>query len=170
MSILFNCQKHFYFKQFSLVSQTILIQTILFCISLVFLHAQLIVKTILIQTIQFSVSMEFKCQNSSISSNSVQHKYAVQFCLTQRWNPIRRYHTRPEWTLEQWQLRGTPHSPKVKHQIVLRQFRTLIVGGLTLLQRSSRCILQPQPPGQYIYIYIYIYRERERDSYIYIYI
>ena len=29
------------------------------------------------QTIQFSISMQFKCQNSFILNNSVEHKYAV---------------------------------------------------------------------------------------------
>ena len=35
------------------------------------------VKTVLFQIIQFSISTEFRGQNSSISSNSLQHKYAV---------------------------------------------------------------------------------------------
>ena len=77
-------------------SQTVLIQTIQFSISIVFVHTQLNikkvhslhVKTVLFQTIPFNVStvskskavlfqtiqlisMQFKCQNSSISSNSV---------------------------------------------------------------------------------------------------
>ena len=30
-----------------------------------------------------------------------------------------------------------------------------LVGGLTPLQRSSRCILQPQPTGQYTHVYWY---------------
>ena len=32
-------------------------------------------KTVQFQTIQFSISTQFKCQNSSISSNFLQHKY-----------------------------------------------------------------------------------------------
>ena len=35
------------------------------------------VKTVLFQIIQFSISTQFRGQNSSISSNSVQHKYVV---------------------------------------------------------------------------------------------
>ena len=35
------------------------------------------VKTVLFQIIQFSISTQFRCQNSSISSNSVEHKYSV---------------------------------------------------------------------------------------------
>ena len=53
---------------------------------------------------------------------------------------------------------GTPHSPKLQHcwNLIIRLFsvisRTLVSvggGGLTPLQRSSRCILQPQSTGQY---------------------
>ena len=36
-----------------------------------FAYTQLNVKTVLLQTIQFSISTQFKCQNSSISNNSV---------------------------------------------------------------------------------------------------
>ena len=61
-------------KQFS---QIILIQTIQFSINIDILPTQLNVKTFLFQTIQFSVNMQFTCQNSSISSISVWHKYAV---------------------------------------------------------------------------------------------
>ena len=57
-------------------------------------------KTAPFQTFQFSISRQFKSQNSSISTNSVQHKYAVLCYLTQRQDPIRCYHSRPEWTSE----------------------------------------------------------------------
>ena len=107
----FYTNKLFYFKQFNLalvhslivkiflfqaiqISQTVLIQTIQFSISIVFVYTPLNVKTVLFQTvqfnvntvsmsktvlfetitfqtIQFSMSTLFKCQNSSISSNSV---------------------------------------------------------------------------------------------------
>ena len=46
-------------------SQTALIQTIQFSISIVFVNIQLNVKTVLFQTIQFSI------QNSFISNNSI---------------------------------------------------------------------------------------------------
>ena len=42
------------------LSQKDLIQTILFSISIVFVHTQLNDKTFLFQTIQFSISMQFK--------------------------------------------------------------------------------------------------------------
>ena len=38
-----------------------------------------------------------------------------QFYLTHWLGPIRCYHSGLEWTWEQWQWRGTPHSPKLQH-------------------------------------------------------
>ena len=35
------------------------------------------VKTVLFQIIQFSICTQFKGQNSSVSNNSVKHKYVV---------------------------------------------------------------------------------------------
>ena len=76
-------------------SQTDLIKTIQFSISIVFVYTQLNVKTVLFQTIQFSISTvsmsktvlfltiqfsistQFKCQNSPISSSPVEHKCTV---------------------------------------------------------------------------------------------
>ena len=53
---------------------------------------------------------------------------------THRWDPIRCYHSRPEYTLERWQWRGYPPTSfskapallKPHHQIVEFQFRTLV--------------------------------------------
>ena len=56
MGTQFNCQKLFYFKQFSLVKLFKLIQ---FSISIDFVYTQLNVKTVLFQKIQFSISMQF---------------------------------------------------------------------------------------------------------------
>ena len=48
---------------------------------------------------------------------------------------FRCYHSEPEWTWEQWQWRGTPHSPKLQHcwNLTIRLFsvisRTLVGGG-----------------------------------------
>ena len=70
MSTQFNCQKHFYFKLFSLLKQLYI--TIQFSVSTVSMS-----KTVQFQIIQFSISMLFKCKyglivkNISISSNSV---------------------------------------------------------------------------------------------------
>ena len=77
MSTQFNCQKHFYFNQFNLFSQTVVIQAIQFSISIAFVHIQLNVKTVLFQTIQVSIGTQFEYQNISIPSNSAYHKYAV---------------------------------------------------------------------------------------------
>ena len=40
---------------------------------------------------------------------------------------IRCYHSRPEWTWEQWQWRGTPHSPKPQHywNLTIRLFSVI---------------------------------------------
>ena len=43
-------------------------------------------------------------------SNQIQIIFK-QIYLTHRWDPIRYYHSRSEWTWEWWQWRGTPHSP-----------------------------------------------------------
>ena len=70
MSTQFNCQKHFYFKLFSLFKQSYI--TIQFNVSTVSMS-----KTVLFQIIQFSISTQFKCKyglivkNISISSYSV---------------------------------------------------------------------------------------------------
>ena len=60
---------------------------------------------------------------------------------------MRCYHSGSEWTWEQWQWRGTWHSPNLQGwHLTIRWFsvisRTLIGGGLTPLQRCSQCILQ----------------------------
>ena len=132
-------------------------------------------KTVLLQIIQLSISTQFKCKyglivkNISISShsvqsyNSVKHKHAVSSIWPIDRTLIRCYYSGPEWTWERWQWRGTPHSPKLQHcwNLTIRLFsaisRTLIGGGgLTPLQRSSRCILQPQPTGP-INLLMYVY-------------
>ena len=62
MSTQFNCQKHFYFKLFSLVKQLYI--TIQFSVSIVSMS-----KTVLFQIIQFSISTQFKCKYSLIVKN-----------------------------------------------------------------------------------------------------
>ena len=43
------------------------------------------------------------------------------------------------------------------NQIVQNHIQNTHGGGRTLMQRCSRCILQPQPTGQHIYIFnIYV--------------
>ena len=92
-------------------------------------------KTVLFQVIQFSIITQF----SSI------------------WPIDRCYHSRPEWTWEQWQWRGSLHFSKLQHywNLTIRLFnvicRTHVGGGLTSLQRCSWCILQLQLTEQVIY-------------------
>ena len=70
MSTQFNCQKHFYFKQFSLFKQLFI--TIQFSVSAVSMS-----KTVLFQTIQFSISTQFKCKFSLILKNISISSYSV---------------------------------------------------------------------------------------------
>ena len=67
--------------------------------------------------------------------------------------PIERTQSGPEWTWEQWQWRGTLHYLKLQNywSLTLGLFdvisRTHVMGGLTFLQRCSRCILSPLLTG-----------------------
>ena len=76
------------------------------------------------------------------------HFYFNQFSLALGhslvlFDPIKCYPFGPEWTREQWQWSSILHSLTIRLFNVIS--RTLVGGGLTSLQRSSRCILQPQP-------------------------
>ena len=62
MSTQFNCQKHFYFKLFSLFKQFYI--TIQFCVNTVSKS-----KTVQFQAIQFSMSTQFRCKYSLIVKN-----------------------------------------------------------------------------------------------------
>ena len=62
MSTQFNCQKHFYFKMFSLLKQLYI--TIQFSASTVSKS-----KTVQFQVIQFSISTQFKCKYGLIVKN-----------------------------------------------------------------------------------------------------
>ena len=112
----------------------------------------LYIQTVLFQTIQFRLSTQFKCQNSSISSNSVQHKYTVQFYLTHRQAPIRYYHSRPEWTGGAMAVKGYSAFPKAlellePHHQIVNLISDTHWRNRNPLQRCSRCILQSQPTG-----------------------
>ena len=67
-------------------------------------------------------------------------------------SPVRCYHSRSDWTWEQWQWRGTPSSPKLNHywERIIRLFNVIswtLIGWwwVKSLQRWSWRILQPQP-------------------------
>ena len=84
-------------------------------------------KKVIFQTIRFSISTQF----SSI------------------WL-IRCNHSRPQWTWEQLQWKGTPHFPKLQHNwnITIRLFN--VMSGHSLgksYPSASRCILQLQATG-----------------------
>ena len=67
----------------------------------------------------------------------------TQFCLTHRLDPIRCYHSGPEWIWYWWQWRGTPHSPKFQNywRLTIRLFNVIrqdtLNGGFLLLCRDA---------------------------------
>ena len=83
-----------------------------------FVYKQLNDQTVLFQTIQFSISHLF-----TYSLN------VKQFYLTNRFDPIRCYHSGPEWTWEHWQWKGTLHFLKVQHywSLTIRWFYVKIL-------------------------------------------
>ena len=74
MSTQFNCHKTFLFQAIRF-SQTVLIQTIQFRVSIFFVHTQLNAKTVLFQTIQFSVGKV--SMSKTILLKKILHKKAV---------------------------------------------------------------------------------------------
>ena len=70
---------------------------------------------VLFQIIQFSISIQFICQTVLFQ--------AIQFCISTQFSSIwpkdktfiRCYRSRPKWTLDRRQWRGTLHSPMLKH-------------------------------------------------------
>ena len=161
----------FYLKQFSLawvhsliaktflfqsiqISQTILIQTIQFSISRVFVHTQLNVKTVLFQTIQFNAS--------TVSMSKTVLFQTIQFCISTQFSSI--------WPIDRTlssaitlgqsgpgsdDSEGLFHIPQSSSItgtspsdcLVSYPGHSLWGGGITTLQRCSRYILQPQPTG-----------------------
>ena len=127
------------------------------------------VKTVPFQTFSLAkahslnVSTQFNCQKhflfqtilSSHFNYSVQQKHAVLIQFSIR-NQLVLFNTQigPYQVLALGKTWEQQHSPKLQHhwKLTLRLFsvisRTLIGGGLTPLQRYSRCILQPQPTVQ----------------------
>ena len=69
-----------------------------------FVYTQLNGQTVLFLTIQYNT-------NHLFAHNLNVH----QFYLTRRKICVRCYHSKSEWTWEQWQWRSTLHSPKLQH-------------------------------------------------------
>ena len=82
-----------------------------------FVYTHLNDQTLLFQIIQFSISHLFG-HNLNVK----------QFYLTHRSDPIRCYHSWPEWTWEQWQWKGTLHSCSLTIRLFSVISRTLVVG------------------------------------------
>ena len=134
--------------------QTVLIQAFQFNISIVFVHRQLNVKTVLFQTILFNISTLFTCQNSPISSNSF---YA---CM----------HVSSIWPIDGTRSGATNPGPsglgtdgdegelRIPQSITGASpsdclSGTFVGGGLTPLQRCSRCILRLGCTCMYVNVY-----------------
>ena len=98
-----------------------------------FVYTQLNNQTVLFLTIQFKISHLI-----ALSLN------IKQFYSTDKWDSVRCYHFRSEWTWKQWQWRGTPHSSKLQYLV---SYPRHTLGGFTPLLRSSQCIIQPQLTG-----------------------
>ena len=73
MSTQFNCQKHFYFKLFSLFKQLYI--RIQFSVSTVSMS-----KTVQFQTIQFRISAQFKCKKRLFQA--IQFTQTIQFNIS----------------------------------------------------------------------------------------
>ena len=137
MSIQFNCQKTFLFQAIQF-SQTVLIQTIQFSISIDFIHTQLNVKTVLFQAIQFSMSTQFSFiwplnRTRSVATTSGQSGPGSDdneevLCIPQSSS-----------------ITATSQSD------CLVSYPGHSLDGLAPLQRCNRCILQPQPTGQFFF-------------------
>ena len=115
--------------------------------------------------IQLNISHLFTQSNDQIVlflliQFSKRHLFAHSFNVKQFYLNHRCYHSRPEWTWESWQWRGTPHDPKLQHylSLTIRLFnvisRTLIGWGLSPLPRCNRSILLPKPTGLSILWYL----------------
>ena len=104
-----------------------------------FVYTQLNDQTVLFLTTQFNISHLF-----ALNLN------VKQFYLTHWYNPIRCYHCRSEWIWEQWQWRGTLHSPKLQHywSLTIRLFnaisRTFIWEVLPLCRDAVRVLYSPK--------------------------
>ena len=109
-----------------------------------FVYTQLNDQTVLFLTIQFGISPSF-----------VHHLNDKQFYLTHRYDPMRYYHSTPEWTREKWQWRGTPHSSNLQHywSLTIGLFnvisKTLIGGVLPFCRDAVGVFHSPNPLGGY---------------------
>ena len=101
---------------------------------------------VLFQTIQFSIRTQFNCQKHSFSL------VQVQILITQL-NVKTVLYITIQFSVSTVSMSKTaPHSPKLQHHwnLTIRLFSVTsghslwVGGGLTPLQRCSRCILQPQ--------------------------
>ena len=89
-----------------------------------FIYSQINDQTVLFLTIQLSISHFFS------------HTWNVKkFYLTHRLDFIKCYHSKSEWTWEQWQWRAIKHSPKLQYYLSLT-IRLFSVISWTLVGRG----------------------------------
>ena len=127
ISTQFRCQKQFYFEQFiSALVRSSNVKTVLFC------------------TIQCSINTQFKCKNQYSERSTVLFYLTLSGATTPGQNGPGSDGNEGVLCIPQSSnIAGTSPSDS----LVSYPGHSL-VGGLTPLQRSSWCILQPQPTGQ----------------------
>ena len=154
----FNCQKHFYFKLFSLFKQLYI--TIQFTVSTVSMS-----KTVQFQTILFSISTQFKCKYGIIVKTflflAIQFNQTTKFSISMPlvlFNP----YIGPGQVLPRrarvdlgamamkkcYVFLKTQHYWNLTPDCLVSYPGYWLGGGLTPLLKCSRCTLQPQPTEQ----------------------
>ena len=127
----FNVKKQFYFKQFNLA-----------------LVRSLHVKTVLFRVIQFSISMQFKCKNSKLLKPWLSSIWSINWTLL---GATTLGQSGPGSNGNKGVLSIPQSSSNTRTSpsdcLMSLSGHSLAGGGLTLLQRCSRCILQPQLTG-----------------------
>ena len=130
LSTQFNCQKHFYFKQFNLLKQ-FLIQTTQLILSTFFKTS----KIVLFLIIQFCISMQ-------LSSIWLIDRTLSGATTPGQNGPVSNSNEEVLRFVQSSSITGTSSSD------FFVSYQDTRCGGITPLQRSSQCILQPQPSGQ----------------------
>ena len=131
-------------------SQTVLIQTILFSIGVLFVHTKLNVKTLLSQAIQFSVN--------TVSMTKTVLFQNIQFSISMHFSSIWHIDRILSGVTTSGQSGPGSDGNERVHRILQNSniTETLLAGcfcvislwrGLTTQQRSNRCILWPQLTG-----------------------
>ena len=111
---------------------------------------------------QFSLAYICSLNVKTAPSQLIQFSLSTQFSSVWPidWTLIKCYHSRPEWTWEQWQWRGTQLSTKLQlyWNLTIRLFsvisRTLVEGVLPLCREAVSVFYSPSWLGKILYVYI----------------